>query len=498
MPITDTALSRISLRDVLYVIFSKIKILIGILVAIVGVTMGFAFAVDPVYETSATILLKPSVDSTVLAQVAPGSLRASPVSQQDINSEIEIMSSPDLLKLVVVELGLDKSKPKTAFISRLMAKVKQGIKGVLVALGLSLEVDPTDRAVDNLRDKLDIEPVTLSNMIRVANQGTDPEEIAKTVNTLVDAYIDRHIAVHQAKGSLEFFNKQAGLYAAKLKEAEKALQAFQSKWSITDLKAQKAAGVELVKELTRRLMEVKSKIAEEKSRLEAIRKSVSETGQVEAMTGQLRQSNAVIELTKSLIPLMVERERIALLYPKDSVEYQDADRQVEEVRKAIEVETKKVLGGSQVDLDALATHAEALGEEIKTIDAEANFLAARETELERLRRDVRQAEKNYLLYADKTEEARISEQEAAARVANVSVASWADIPSAPIFPKKILLGLASLVVGLVAGVAGAFLSHYLDHTVKTPGELARHAQVPVLTTLGEIEPPAAADGKQRV
>ncbi len=496
MALPDTTLGRISLRDILYVIFSKIKILIGIFVTIVGVTMAVSFLVDPVYETSATVLLKPTIDSSVLAQAAPGSLRPLPVTQQDINSEIQILSSRSLLKEVVLKLELYKSEERKKLVSRLIAGVLGAIKRALIAVGLSEEVDPVEGAVIGLEEALEIEPVTMSNMIQVLLTGDNPTKIANTVNTLVDMYIDRHIAVHQARGSLEFFAEQTRLYAKKLAEAEKALQEFQAKWSISDLKAQQAANVELLKTLRQNLLAVRSRIAEEQTRLSALKEGMVASGRIKGLTRDLRQSAAVIELTKSLVPLLVERERIGLLYPKDSVEYQDAQRQAAEVQEAIDREMKRILRGSEVDLGALMAHEKALADEIKLIEAETNFLTEKETALERLKRELRQAEKNYLLYSDKTEEARISEQEAAARVANVSVASWADEPSVPIFPKKMLLGLASIVVGLIAGVAGAFLSHYLDHTVKTPDELARHARLPVLAALADVEAPKRGKPKR--
>ena len=95
--------------------------------------------------------------------------------------------------------------------------------------------------------------------------------------------------------------------------------------------------------------------------------------------------------------------------------------------------------------------------------------------------------KNYLLYRDKTEAARIMDQKDSTRVANVAVASRANKPTIPIFPKKILMGFLSIIVGLITGLGCAFAAYYLDHTVKRPEDIFQNCKVPVLSDLGIVK-----------
>lgn len=474
---------KISLRDVFQIVFSKKKVLIFIFILVVVVTTVFAFTASPIYQVEATVLVKPSVESTLLNAARPGTMTARPVEQADINSEIEIMKSKELLVRIVEELKLDQATGGAAGFDLRMA-----VRKVFVALGVSVAATPKDAAVASLKRKLSISPVTNSNTIRAAMEGEDPKFITKVVNTFLDFYIDQHILVHQAKGSLEFFTEQTHLYKKKLEKAETALKVFQKKWTIIDIESQRGANLELLKTMRETLATIRSQIAEQQSRLDTAKESLKEYGDDAALTQDLREAPALVELTRSLMPLLVERQRVGMLYPEDSIEIQDLDRQVRETKEAIRRERSQILSGNELDLKALVSYEAALVKEIDRVEAESSFLTQKEMELNELTRDVSQFEKNYLLYDDKSEEARIADAKEKKRVANVAVASWATVPSVPIFPKKGMLVALALFLGAVAGLVGAFIAYYMDHTLKTPEDLTRQTGLPVLAALGVIEP----------
>lgn len=475
------------MRDVLYVVFSKKKMLLGTFAVIVLATVLFSFLVAPIYETTATVLLKPSIDTNLLAESSGVAIRPNPVTPQDINSEIEIMSSQSLLRDVVISLNLDRPDPSRSFLTRVFQGALEGLRQVAVVLGITAASTPVDRAVAKLSKKLTIEPVTLSNIIRIGLTGEDPEKISKVVNTLLEHYIDRHIDVHQVPGNLQFYAEQAQIYLDRLQAAEAELRAFRNKHGITDIGAQKKANTFVIQEIHKAMALIRGQIAESETRLSALKHNIARTGKTRVLTKELRSTSAIIELTKALVPLLVEKERIGMLYPTNSVEYKDAAVQVQEVVRAIERETQKVVRGSEVDLAGTIMGAKALEDEIEAIKANSLYLTDKQSLMRALSRRVGQNDRNYLLYANKVEEARISQAKDSARVANVIVSAWAPVPSIPVFPKKILLGLVAIVVGLLAGLALAFVSHYLDHTVKTPEELARHGQVPVLAALSDVK-----------
>ncbi|MCK4783298.1 MAG: GumC family protein [Desulfobacteraceae bacterium] len=479
--------ARVSLRDILFIIFSKMHVLIGTFLTIVVVTVGLCFMVDPVYEVSATVLVKPFVDPGLQLQLTPTSLNSFPLSREDINSEIKIMNSEELLRQIVKNLGTSRPPEPEKLLSRLMSKLFSKVRNLLVRLRLSVQPDPVDTAVLKLKNKLDIEPITMSNMFRVALKGNDPANITKIVNSLLEGYIDRHIQVYKAKGGVDFFSKQAELFSERLMNSERDLGDFQKKWSIIKIQDQRAENLDLLKLITNNRSLVRGKIAAKKTKLSQLTESMQHIGEITAMTEELRGNSMLEELAKALLPLLVEKERIAQLYPESSIEYQDVHRQVKEMKQAIRKEQRRIMNGIQVDLASLISHEKSLASDIQDVEVESLSLTEREIALDRLTREVEQNKKNYLLYQDKTEAARIMEQKDSTRVANVAIASRAHEPTVPIFPKKILMGFISIIVGLITGLGCTFAAYYLDHTVKRPEDIVQNCEVPVLSDLGIVK-----------
>ncbi len=487
MDIPTEKLVRISLRDILFVIFSKLHVLIGTFLTIVVVTVGVCFLVDPIYEVSATVLVKPFVDSDLQLEATTSRLSAFPLSQEDINSEIRIMNADELLRQVVKDLGLHHPTKPDKLLSRLVRKLISTLKEFSIKMGLSVQSDPIDAAVIELQEDLEIEPVTMSNMFQITLRGDDPSRITKTVNTLVDGYIDRHIQVYKTKGGVAFYSKQSQEFSDRLINAEEALKEFQNRWSIIEIERQRAQNVELLKDLRENLSLIRGKIAEKKTKLAQLMQSMQQIGEITAMAEELRGNSMLVEMSKAMLPLLVEKERIAQLYPESSIEYQDIERQAEKMKQAIKKEQRRTVNGVQVDLSSLISQEKALTSDIQDVIAESRSLTDREIGLDRLTREVAQNKKNYLLYRDKTEVARIMEQKDSTRVANVAVASRANETTIPIFPKKILMGFLSIIVGLITGLGCTFAAYYLDHTVKRPEDIVQNCKVPVLSDLGTVK-----------
>ncbi len=478
---------KISLRDLLLVIFTKLHVFLGIFAFIVAATLVFALLKEPVYEVSADVLVKPLLEKNLKLQApVTTTMRANPVTQQDINSEVNLLKSPQLLLKVVKKLELDKEAEPKTFWGRFGKAIAARIRQILVSLGLSVETSPLDQAVKYYQKKLEIKPVTLSNSIEVSLRGEDPQQLTRIVNTLLENYIDFHIDIYKAKGAQEFYAEQADRFLNGLRQAEKQLRLFKKQWDIIDLTAQNETNVKILQVLRENLALVQAQIKERQTKVGEQARNLAQTGEIGAATKEF-QTGILEELVRTMGPLLAEKERLALHYQKSSAKYQAAEQQVKELLKNYQKQTTEILRGSELDLNALQNYARVIQSDIAKIQNTSVSLSQRQVELDRLTREVKQLEKNYLLYLDKTEEARIEAQQDAARVSNVTVTNWAHSPSIPVFPRKILMGVLSVLIGSLVGLAGASVSYYMDHTLKIPEDLARRSQMPVLAGVEMVE-----------
>jgi hypothetical protein len=107
-----------------------------------------------------------------------------------------------------------------------------------------------------------------------------------------------------------------------------------------------------------------------------------------------------------------------------------------------------------------------------------------------LTRDYQNAHAKHQEIMNKILEARISEgMEESQKAEKFTIIDPASYPEKPVAPKRGLIALAGLILGLGAGVGLVALTESMDHTVKSTDELAWVTGLPVLGKITRIVTP---------
>jgi uncharacterized protein involved in exopolysaccharide biosynthesis len=143
---------------------------------------------------------------------------------------------------------------------------------------------------------------------------------------------------------------------------------------------------------------------------------------------------------------------------------------------------KSELGKAEVELGALCARERAIGVQLASAHAQARQLGEASIRQQDLLRGMKTAEESYLLYAKKSEEARISDALDERGIVNVILA---EPPVAPVLPKHsvwvwLLLGVG---VATTASLAMTFVVDYVDPAFRTPEEIVTCLRAPVLASL---------------
>jgi uncharacterized protein involved in exopolysaccharide biosynthesis len=151
---------------------------------------------------------------------------------------------------------------------------------------------------------------------------------------------------------------------------------------------------------------------------------------------------------------------------------------VNPVHQALEIE----LANQQAELAGIDARRQTLAWQAETYRQELMKLGNATATHDDLVRAQKAAEENYLLYAKKTEEARIAESLDQQKIANVAIA---ETPIEPHLPSKPNVGL-NLALGVFLGfflsLGSAFAAEYFRDTVEQPQELEELTGLPVLAT----------------
>ncbi len=163
---------KTSLIDVLFIIFYKRYTVIGIFMVIFIIAVGHVFLVKPKYKVSSSILIKPLVDTRTQLDTF-GRFSVERIKVEDLNTEVKVMNSKELMIRVAEKLKLIPSDKK----NDPNGNDDKSAKSV-------------NRGVNLVRGGLKMAPVSMSSVIQISKTGTDPDKITEILTAYLETYID--------------------------------------------------------------------------------------------------------------------------------------------------------------------------------------------------------------------------------------------------------------------------------------------------------------------
>jgi uncharacterized protein involved in exopolysaccharide biosynthesis len=283
-----------------------------------------------------------------------------------------------------------------------------------------------------------------------------------------------------------FFQDQTTNYQKKLLDAEKKLKEFRRTWDIIDIEKQNEASLELIADLDHELKLLEISCDEIENRTGVLRKAIKDNSSEAVIAKEMRTIPVIVELEKGLVPLLIKRSEILKRYTPSSREYRNINSQIEILRAEIKNEVTKAIKTDELELYSLRVKQKSLEEKIDTLRKKANFMSQKKMSLKALEREIELYRKNYMLYASKTEDARIYGERQKRDLASVSIVNRAIIPVEPVFPKRLLILFVSIFVGFFAALGMPFLLEALDGRLKTAKDAEEQLDLPVICSFPEM------------
>jgi uncharacterized protein involved in exopolysaccharide biosynthesis len=157
------------------------------------------------YESHFKVLLRRGRFDPIVSSQPPSAMDFTrpDITEEELNSEVELLRDEDLLKQVVK------------------------IAGLIPANTSDLERPAeTEHAVRKLERRLDVEALKKSNLIQVSYKDTDPERAARILAAHSTLYVQRHTNLQRPPGEIQFFDQQTAEYEKRLHRSEAELVHF--------------------------------------------------------------------------------------------------------------------------------------------------------------------------------------------------------------------------------------------------------------------------------
>jgi uncharacterized protein involved in exopolysaccharide biosynthesis len=478
----------LSLRDFLLPLFRRKRVLIYSFISVLAVFIVLSLLRGPVYSSHMEVLVnRERVDPLVSTQSTTQMISTdSAVTPEEVNSEVELLSSRDVLEQVVLQNGLENS---------------HGFSPVDLLFHKNTKEDRVARAVKRLAKHLNIDNVKNSNLIEIAYQSPHPEVAYGVLKSLGDLYVAKHVAVHRPAGSYQFFAEETEKYRQEMEDAEGKLRDFGVKTGVsdpdeerTDLAGQVANSVGLLHLTEQTIAGDDGRIKKDRQQLKAM--------QVRVVTLQSSATNDKLigDLNTALLAAQTKRTQLVAKYDPNYPLVKEADQEIAQDKASLSdaVNMKYVtettdrdptyellredIAKTEGDLSAQTSTLIATKASIQNIQAEMVNLDQMSLAQQDLQREAKAAEGNYLLYLAKREQERTSDALDVTRIANVAIAVPPAIPVLPVSSWPFIL-LEGFGLALVLAVGAAYAADFLDPSFHTPSQIIDVLGIPVIVSI---------------
>lgn len=452
---------------------------LALMMAILAAAIGFAMT--PIYRSTATVLIEASKAKVLSIDDISGSLMQ---GKEHFQTQAEILKSRDIALRAARKLQLwnypdfDPRKSESSLSGRLKAMV-----------GLRETTEWTDdklaaAVVEPVMKNITIEPVRLSQLVKVSFESSNKALAARMANELANAYIeaDRESKYQTAQGMNGWLEERATTLRQKVEESETALQKYRDDNGLVNMgdTSQGLSKVE-VNQIMQRLMQART----DRMQLESAYQSIASIKNGDYSSVPVVVNNLVVaDATRRQLEAESNLAQLVDRLGPNAPKVVEAQAMLDSAREAVKGQRLAVVKSvTQQYNTALATE-RAMQAALTTATGSVQNDNRKEFDLAVLERDVESNRALYNMFMNRAKELSAASDLAAPVARVVDAAVVADIP---VRPNKVQLVLVAIVLGLMLGSMGALGMEQLDNTLKGSESAEQKLHQPVLTVLPALQ-----------
>lgn len=458
----------------------RIWLILGIAAAGTALAIGTSMQMRPVYKSSALMLFDQDRKSVVSIQEVYSGVGG---SRDNATTQSEFLRSRDVSMRVIRNLNLTTQpefdpRARSGFsVSRLLASWG------LIDARPELTAEEIDEIVlRKFQRQLAIEPIRLSQLVKVSFESHDRELAATVANGVAAAFIqadlDARFAVTQQAS--EWLNTRLADLKTKLDASEGALQTYRERQGLVDSKtsAQGGTGRQL-EELNQRLVEARVRRTQAEQAYNQVRPGSPSRFQVPAVVNHPSVQRARAAEAEAERRFADAEARFGAAHPL----YRSAESELRSARSATQREVESVVASIQKEFEAARAAEVSLEQTLARTRGAVQEINRKEIRMGALEREVDVSRQLYQMFLSRHRET------AASADVNTSPARVIDpaVPSlTPVRPRTAVIGFGALLASLAAGALLTILLHRLDNTVKRADDLEHRLGYPLLSAVPRL------------
>jgi uncharacterized protein involved in exopolysaccharide biosynthesis len=481
VPVTSSPPSDLSLRTAVEGFFRQSWFFLLTALIVLLLTAVAILVTHKQYLSQMAFLVQNTRENVVVsAQRTSPPIVSSDVSEEQVNSQVEILRSHDVIDPVADPewAGLDPRR-------RTSEALRQH-----------------EKLVAKFEKKLDTEIVRKTDVIDVSFLADSPEDARNTLERLSASYLAELRRLQRPEGASEFFASEANRTRRAWDAATDNLVKFQQSHQLVSLPDHEAAIDSEIMDDQQDLFETQATLRELDAQLKAGAQQIADLPSrqmsqetVSANQDLLQQLNVLLVQTEN------KRTDLATNYKPSDRLVRDLDQQIQTTEKALAkaqaVPTKQQTTDidpawqqvrtayvqNQIAFQAAEQHRAALRSRITELTQDLAGLESTTAQFDQLQARAEELKENYQLYAQKRDQAEIEDAMDDHKLLNVAVAQQPTLSYDPERPKPLLYGALGFVSAMFLGLCAVYFAETSRRSVATPRELDALSRYPVLATV---------------
>jgi succinoglycan biosynthesis transport protein ExoP len=529
-----------SLREYFNVIYKRLPLILALAILVTSVVAFYMYRLPSQFEAQTTMIIeppKPKVQTKDAININFGG------DANYTNTQLKLLQNPDLMRDVVVRLGLHRDanlfanqnkgvmqtlrslfsseKSKTEKESSLPVLTENPDTTTTTSNKVILTPEESERANNYagiFLGGLRVEPVDRTNLVNISIQSTNPDLAAKVADMTANMFIDKdaELATSGAKKQFDELSKSIEDLKATIANQEmnyiKEMQ--ESNIPLREGKGQDF-NAERLMTISTNLLAAQDDLRKIQAQYEAAQKAADGKG---GILSQVPDNKAILaareqhlkreadlekrvdDIDTKIKAAQEERQKLLVNYTEEYPKVKQVTAQIQElenqktniqndVSKKIEEEgatliknaEREVLTGLQAQLIGAQRREAQLRNDYENERQRANISDVAETRLTTLKREIETNRGLLDTYTQRQKEQQLAIE--SGRPENLKVAKSAVKPTEPIGPNRNRNIIVAFLVSLAAGIGLAFLLDYLDDSIRTSDDVGRHLGLPTLALI---------------
>ena len=435
--------------------------IVVIMSACVILALLYLFTEAPQFTSTASIVIDTRKvqlfqQQSMLGDVAPDSA--------SVETQVEILKSENISLAVIRDLHLTEDPEFLGSGGSLIGAIGNFFSDLFSSGSVASEFRLQRKALQRFESNRTIKRLGLTYVLEIGFTSRDPAKAAQIANAIADAYIvDQLEAKYQStRRASVWLQDRIKELRAQASAAQKAVVDFKTANNIVDTGGRLMNEQQLA-EVNSQLVGAHASTAEARARLDRIN-DILKREIPDAAVADALKNETIVKLRGQYVDMAAKEAIWAAKYGHDHLAAVNLRRQMDEIKRNIVDELKRIQESYKSDYDIAVTREESIKTSLATVVSESQLTNQAQVRLRELDSNAQSYQAMYDNFLQRYME---SVQQQSFPISEARVISAATTPLVKSYPKTLIVLGAALLGGLLLSFGLAIVRELMDRVFRT-------------------------------